>query len=231
MPRPAYADLTVVDVARAAGVSRSTASRVLTGSPRVSPQARDRVLSAAKALGYRANPVARALATAGGHRVVLVVVGDTEDVVADDYVARALTAAAEVCGPIGLGVSLVWLPLQGSTSLLQELAADRSVAGLVIINTTASILAALPRQLRGRTVSIGIGSAHVPAVDVDNAAGATAVLEHLITSGRRRIAMIAGPSWLPCATQRASAGTQKTFWASYSMRSSSASARSSASAM
>jgi DNA-binding LacI/PurR family transcriptional regulator len=63
------------------------------------------------------------------------------------------------------------------------------------------VLEELPRGLAGRTVSIGVGSARVPAVDVDGAAAGRQRVEHLVRSGRRRIAMITGPSWLPC-TQR-----------------------------
>ena len=79
------------------------------------------------------------------------------------------------------------------------LAADRTVRGLVLVNTTESILRTLPRSLSRRVVSIGIGSAGVPSIDVDNAAGATSIVRHLYGSGRRHIAMVAGPRWLPCA--------------------------------
>src|SRR5438105_7156114 len=51
------------DVGRLAGVSHQTVSRVINGSPRVRPETRERVLAAMRELGYRPNPVARALAT------------------------------------------------------------------------------------------------------------------------------------------------------------------------
>lgn len=57
----------------------------------------------------------------------------------------------------------------------------------------------VPRALRGRVVSIGVGSAHVPSFDVDNRAASAAIVGHLLASGRRRIAMLTGPNWMPCA--------------------------------
>ena len=57
----------------------------------------------------------------------------------------------------------------------------------------------MPSSLRGRVASIGIGSRAVPAFDVDNGGAATAVVQHLLATGRRRIAMVTGPHWMPCA--------------------------------
>jgi DNA-binding LacI/PurR family transcriptional regulator len=108
-------------------------------------------------------------------------------------------AGARVCGPEGLGIALRRLPLQAPARELQALARDRTVAGVVLVNTTAELLASVPPALRGRVVSIGAGSVEVPAFDVDAAGAAAATVAHLLGSGRRRIAMVAGPPWLPCA--------------------------------
>jgi DNA-binding LacI/PurR family transcriptional regulator len=78
------------------------------------------------------------------------------------------------------------------------------VAGVVLVNTTTRALEAVPRGLHGRVVSIGAGSSAVPVVDVDSGPAATAVVEHLVRTGRRRIVLLGGPSWLPC-TQRPAA--------------------------
>ncbi|MCW2503523.1 MAG: LacI family transcriptional regulator [Actinomycetia bacterium] len=134
----------------------------------------------------------------GPARVVVGVAGPDRSVLADPYVSRVVAAGAEVCGRLGLGVSLQWLPLAGRDPL-GALAEDGGVAGLVLVNTTSELLKGLPRGLRGRVASIGIGSPGVPAVDVDGASGAAAVVEHLYASGRRRIAMVTGPAWLPCS--------------------------------
>ncbi|MFI6063821.1 LacI family DNA-binding transcriptional regulator [Micromonospora sp. NPDC051227] len=199
MTTAAQRPATLEDVARVAGVSRSTASRVIAGTGFASPAARKQVTAAVDQLGYVPNPAARALVSGGGGvRLVVAVLGTSAAVLDDPYVHQVVGAAARVCTPAGVGVALYWLPF-GDPRSLDQLDGDRSVCGVILVNTTEELLAAVPRSLRGRVVSIGIGSATVPSFDVDNAAGSEAVLRHLHASGRRRIAMVTGPRWLPCA--------------------------------
>ena len=191
---------TLEDVARVAGVSRATASRALTGP--ASTPARVRVQAVAQQLGYAPNPVARALASGSGLRLAVVVHGRSADVLDDPYTNRVVSAVARVVAPQGVGVSAHWLPFDRSgPEVLDRLGQDRTVGGVVLVNTTGPVLAALPRSLRGRVVSIGVGASGVPSFDVDNGGGATKVLQHMVDSGRRRIAMVTGPWWLPCAAR------------------------------
>jgi len=95
-PRPPRSDLslrsaTLLDVARDAGVSRATASRALAGSPRVSPDARDRVMASAKRLQYQVNAAARSLRTSRTGLVGLLIPGYRNDLygpIADRLDAR-----------------------------------------------------------------------------------------------------------------------------------------------
>ena len=191
---------TLDDVARAAEVSRATASRALAGS--ASTPARARVHAAARQLGYTTNPVARALASGSGLRLAVVVHGPAADVLDDPYVDRVVGAAARTAAPQGVGVSASWLPMDRTgPPVLHQLGEDRGVCGVILVNTTGRVLAALPPSLTGRVVSIGVGAPGVPSFDVDNGGAAAAVLDHLYGSGRRRIAMITGPGWLPCAAR------------------------------
>ncbi len=189
MITPTTRPATLDDVARAAGVSRSTASRVIAGTGFASPAARDRVVAAADRLGYVPNPAARALVRGAGVRLVIAVSGADTSVLDDPYVDRVVGAAARVCAPHGIGVALEWLSLRAPAGL-RRLGEDRGVCGVVLVNTTEQVLDAVPAGLRGRVASIGIGSAAVPSFDVDNGGGADAVLRHLYDSGRRRIAMV-----------------------------------------
>ena len=194
------AAVTIDHVALAAGVSRSTASRVLSGTGATSPEAGLRVRSAADRLGYVVNPLARALARGeAGTRVVIAVSGPTPEALEDAYLSQVVSGAATVCGNQGIGVSLQWLPLDAPNEPLDRLATDRSVRAVVLVNTTRLVLAALGARLRGRVVSIGLGGPGVPSFDVDNSGGSTALVQYLLATGRRRIVMVAGPSWLPCA--------------------------------
>ncbi|MEV4120145.1 LacI family DNA-binding transcriptional regulator [Micromonospora sp. NPDC049645] len=198
MTAAAHRRATLEDVARVAGVSRSTASRVIAGTGFASPAAREQVSAAVDQLRYVPNPAARALVRGGGVRLVVAVLGTSAAVLDDPYVHQVVGSAARVCTPSGVGVALHWLPI-GDPRALDQLDGDRSVCGVILVNTTEELLEAVPRSMRGRVVSIGVGSATVPSFDVDNAAGSEAVLRHLYATGRRRIAMVTGPRWLPCA--------------------------------
>jgi DNA-binding LacI/PurR family transcriptional regulator len=188
---------TIYDVARRAGVSKSTASRVLTGQPRVSSDAVVQVRRAAVELGYVRNPAALSMSTGNGTRVVIGVVSPRATLVVDEYLARVVATAARVCAGERIGVGLQPLPLNGPDPF-GSLAHDPTVHGIVLVNTTASVLNAVDHRLAGRVVSIGIGSSLVPTVDVDNYLGGRAITSRLVDSGRRRIAMITGPRWMPC---------------------------------
>ncbi|MEV4499050.1 LacI family DNA-binding transcriptional regulator [Micromonospora arborensis] len=198
MTTAAHRPATLEDVARVAGVSRSTASRVVAGTGFASPAARQQVTAAVDQLGYVPNPAARALVRGDGVRLVVAVLGTSAAVLEDPYVHQVVGSAARVCTAAGVGVALHWLPL-GDPRGLDQLGGDRTVCGVILVNTTEDVLDAVPRSLRGRVVSIGVGSQTVPSFDVDNGAGAEAVLRHLYATGRRRIAMVTGPRWLPCA--------------------------------
>ncbi|WBB76248.1 LacI family DNA-binding transcriptional regulator [Micromonospora sp. WMMD1128] len=204
MGTPTARPATLDDVARAAGVSRATASRVLGGYGFASAGARARVSAAADHLGYVPDPTARALVRGAGVRLVVAVVGRDDSVFDDPYVHRVVSAASRVCAPHGVGVALEWLPLDDPSGLVR-LGADRGVHGVILVNTTQAALDAVPARLHGRVASIGRGSATVPSFDVDNAAGAGAVLRHLYATGRRHIVMVTGPRWLTCAERSVTA--------------------------
>jgi DNA-binding LacI/PurR family transcriptional regulator len=198
-PAPGYRPnrTTLADVAREAGVSRATASRVIAGYGSVAAETRELVSAAAARLGYIPDAAGRALASGTGFRLVVAVTGTTASVLDDPYVHRVVGSAATVCAHHGVGVSLYWLPLHSPWEL-GVLAEDRGVSGVLLVNTTNQVLAAVPTAPAGRIVSIGVGSAIVPSFDVDTACSTTAMVHHLYASGRRRIAMVSGPAWLPC---------------------------------
>jgi DNA-binding LacI/PurR family transcriptional regulator len=160
----------IADVARRAGVSPATASRALSGAGPVSAAARREVLAAAEALGYRPHPVARSLARRGGTRIVLAVRDARAGILTDPFVARATAAIAAVADEHGLGVSLRRLPLDARAAL-DDLAGDRGVAAVVLAGHDRTVLAGLPRQLRGRVAAIGVGGPGVARADVDSGAG------------------------------------------------------------
>ena len=192
-PRP-----TLADVARAAGVSRATASRAINGMYGTSEAMRDHVRGVAVELGFEPNAVARALAsgrTSASRRErieVLIVDPDPDALSAKPFYGRVLTGAMRALGDrdISLEVRLVPAPPAGD--------ADPPF-GRLLINMAGAEGAAFAR--RGRTMSLGRSAPGVAFVAPDNDGGGYQAAVHLVTTGRRRIGAVFGPP-TPCALER-----------------------------
>ena len=94
----------MADVARVAGVSHQTVSRVINGSPNIRPSTRERVEAAIEQLGYRPNLAARALVTRRTHMIGVVVTGGGE--YGPSSIQRSVEAAARQAGYFVSAVSL-----------------------------------------------------------------------------------------------------------------------------
>lgn len=199
---------TIIDVARHAGVSKSTVSRVLTGGP-VSQEARERVLAAMKALNYQPNAVARGLVS---NRSMLlgVLISD----VADPYYAELMRGMEERALKHRYDLlihSTLW-EQERELAYLRRLV-SRRVDGVIIvggreITDPALIDTYLHMAGQGRPllfIDRGVDDVKVPRVEVDNVAAAREATRHLLDLGHRRIAHIAGPADV-CASQARVAG-------------------------
>ncbi|WP_026555918.1 LacI family DNA-binding transcriptional regulator [Arthrobacter sp. 35W] len=200
--------VTLSDVARHAGVSLATASRVLNGSDRT-PAAgiAERVKAAAVELGYVANAQAQALARAAT-RLVGLVVHD----IADPYFSTIARGVQHSAGEKGRQVLLA------SSDHGPEAELD-AVSAFIAYRTDAIILAgsrsetpdpALTALLAGYIAGGGrvvtLGATDVPGaqhLDLANEAGAFELASALIARGSTRFAILAGPGTLTTARQRA----------------------------
>jgi DNA-binding LacI/PurR family transcriptional regulator len=184
------------DVARLAGVSHQTVSRVLNGHPSVSPDTRERVLQAVRQLNYRPNAMARGLA--GRRSRVLGVVSFDTILYGPAATLLGIERAARAAG---YGVSIVTLEQLDRAGVVDAVntLADQSVAGVVIIAPQMAAVAALhslPRGIPAVAVESDVGG-HIPAVAVDQLAGARLAVEHLLSLGHETVWHIAGPrDWL-----------------------------------
>jgi DNA-binding LacI/PurR family transcriptional regulator len=195
-PRPVMAD-----VARRAGVSLQTVSRVLNGHPNVSPGTKADVLAAIRELGYRPNAAARTLVT-GKTNVLGVISFDTTL-----YGPASMLYGIERAAHPNYFVAIASLSAFDRRSLIQ--AADRflgqGVAGIIVIapqteavDTLAGLAARVP------LVAVGCGATgSVPSVKIDNLAGAAMATRHLLELGHRTVYHIGGPaSWLDARDRR-----------------------------
>lgn len=178
-----------MDVAARAGVSKSSVSRVLQGSPLVSGEARAAVLRAIEELGYRPNAAARTLARRQSHSIGVLVsdlhnpffpmVLDGIDAVADEHGYTPLVVSGRRRGQAeeqALG-RLLELQVDGVIAVTERL--PRAIAVEAARSVPLVMLAQGPR---------------IPRVDTvvsDNRAGARLIVDHLVALGHRNIAMIA----------------------------------------
>jgi DNA-binding LacI/PurR family transcriptional regulator len=186
----------IKDVARLAGVSHQTVSRVLNDHPMVSVGTRERVLAAIRQLDYRRNAMARGLA---GRRSRVIGVVTLETILYGP--AATLLGIERAAGAEGYGVSIATLERidhRGVESALSALA-DQSVAGVVVIAPQGAAVRAL-RGLSPATPAVAVEAdtgGRIPVIGVDQRAGARMAVEHLIGLGHREVWHLAGPpDWL-----------------------------------
>jgi DNA-binding LacI/PurR family transcriptional regulator len=186
---------TLEQVAALAGVSRATVSRVVNGSPRVSPERRALVEHAIGKLGYVPNRAARSLVTRRSDSVALIMSEAEERVFAEPFFAGIARGVASVLATTEM--QLVLLMAQDPSQR------ERVVNYIVNHHADGALLASvhgddpLPRRLVDAgvpTVLVGRPVSRVAAsyVDADNRGGAREAVAYLVGKGRRRIATITG---------------------------------------
>lgn len=190
---------TLAQVAAAAGVSPATASRVLTGSVRVSTSTRRQVYDAVSRMGYvrqRAPRGTAAKTLADG--VTAVICDHLPRLFSEPYYARLLSAAGAVIAEHG--THLMVTTVTPASSTLPALSGAVLIVGarerhpLAIKLSTSGV----PVRNIGRPPH----DLKLPFADVDNFDGGRQAAEHFLLSGRRNVAAIGGPPSLPGARDR-----------------------------
>jgi DNA-binding LacI/PurR family transcriptional regulator len=187
--------VTLDEVAQAAGVSRSTASRVLTSDPRVSPDARRAVERAASKLGYVPNQAGRALSTGRSDAVALVVFEPTTLLFGDPFFPRLLRGLGDILNSRDMQLILLAPQSAPDSDRVERYVAAGHVDGALLVSLPSSH--PLPGRLTSRGIPVVIGGRPTEAdrfnhVDVDNVAGASHAVAHLVAGGRRTIATVTG---------------------------------------
>lgn len=183
---------TIKDVAREAGVSVATVSRVLNESGPVREETRRRVWEVAASLRYVPNETARSLITRST-RTLGVVLPDLHGEFFSEVI-RGIDQRAQR--------ERYHLLVSGSHNEREEIEAAlrlmrRRVDGLVLMSPdidAAGLEANLPHDLPVVLLNCAIRATAVPTITIDNFGGATAMVRHLLGLGHRRIGFIGGPA-------------------------------------
>jgi DNA-binding LacI/PurR family transcriptional regulator len=189
----------MTDVARLAGVSHQTVSRVLNDHPNVKEQTRLRVRAAIAELGYRPNRAARALVT--GRSQLIGIVAQNSTLYGPASLLAAFEQAAAEAG-FAVSVGSVGRLDRESIAGAVDRHLDQRVAGLVVIAPVASAGAALEEMPAGVPLVTIDGDPHRAhaLVTVDQVAGARAATQHLLDAGHRTVWHVTGPAdWYDAA--------------------------------
>lgn len=192
---------TIRDVARAAGVSVATVSYVLNDSATISLETRQKVLQAVQELDYHPNSFARGLANKKTNTLSLLLPSARS--VADPFLMQFISGVTEAAAEAGY--SLLLVPGRPLTAPLQELVKNRRADGLILMESEVRdariaylLKAEFPFVLFGRSLE----HPNLTYVDLDNQAGATMAIHHLLALGHRRIGYIGADRHLVFARLR-----------------------------
>jgi len=183
--------VTSIEVAKRAGVSQSTVSRVFSeNSPNVSKKARQRVLNAAQELGYQPNIIARMMSTRQTN-----IVGIVMATITSPFYPYVLENFLEELQAIGRQVLLFTASASQSVDDILPLALQYQVDALIITSATLSSEMAAKSIQSGTPVILfnrSVNNPIVNAVCADNIAGGRLAADVLLDTGHEKLAFIAG---------------------------------------
>jgi LacI family transcriptional regulator len=189
---PLHTRPTIADVARVAGVGKSTVSKAVNNSGAVSARTRQQIDAAIAQLGYRPDGVARALTTSRTHIIGLLVAS-----IANPFYSEMIQSIHREAARHGYRLVLATTETGSdlTADLLEDLITDR-VDGLIFASATLADRPLVERHMA--RLPIVLAARHLVDVDVDyvtcdNQEAARVAVAHLVERGHRRIAFVSGP--------------------------------------
>jgi LacI family transcriptional regulator len=187
-------NLTLIDVAKLAGVSRSTVSRVVNEDPNVSDDVRDRVLTVIHQTGYQPNMAARSLRTKSSNILGLVIPENVRTLYTDPFFLQLNQGTTQACNAHDKTLAL--FVESNEETLIPRVTRGGHLDGVVVQSGRANgrliralVAAKIPFVVAGRPHNTN-GTSYV---DIDNTSASYSATIHLVRLGYRRIATITGP--------------------------------------
>lgn len=188
---------TLDEVARVAGVSRATVSRVVNGSPKVSADVRRSVEKVIDRLGYVPNRAARSLVTRRSDSIAVVITEPANRLFNDPFFPRLIRGVSTALSARDLQLVLLMPDDDVDERRTVRYLTGGHVDGVILVSLHGDD--PLPRQLAARNIPLVVlarppHGVDVNYVDADNRDGARRATAHLLDGGRRDVATITGPS-------------------------------------
>ncbi|MEL6151322.1 MAG: LacI family DNA-binding transcriptional regulator, partial [Chloroflexota bacterium] len=186
--------LTIKDIAKLAGVSKASVSRVLNGYQHVRPELRERVQKVVAETGYERNTVARLLATDRSNVIGLLIPSGAPAIFTDPYFARLIEGISKAANQHQLTLALfIFYSQEEGIASLQNIISDGFLDGIILSSDYKDdVLFNHLQKASMRFVMIGRppNNEHMSFSDVDNFGGGRTAANYLIQQGYRRIGII-----------------------------------------
>ncbi|GIV10572.1 MAG: LacI family transcriptional regulator [Fimbriimonadales bacterium] len=200
------ADLKQIEIARLAGVSQATVSRVLKGDPQVNEAMRERVLAVVQELGYVPDSRAQSLRSQRTRLLGLVIHRAPEALASDPFFSALIASIVEQAGKHEYHLCVdTARTVRSQRAIYEELLRTRRVDGLILVESESHdkrierlSCEGFPFVLIGRYEPEDA----IATVDNDNIGAAYMATDYLIRTGRTRVAYIGGPAGLTVTRDR-----------------------------
>jgi DNA-binding LacI/PurR family transcriptional regulator len=197
---------TILDIAKAAGVSKGAVSYALNGRPGVSPQTRARILAIAEELGWIPSSAARALSSDRAEAVGMIAVRDPELVATEPYFMRIVAGVERTLAEHGMALLLTVVPDQRrELDIYRRWWGGRRVDGMLLLDMRSDD--PRPDWLRASgapAVIIGAQREYpgIPCTRVNYHDTMSTAVTHLLDLGHRQLARVSGPRGLEHVVRR-----------------------------
>jgi len=191
-------NLTLEDIAKLAGVSRSTVSRVVNGHPSVRNIIRKRVLNVIESTGYRPNAAARTLALQRSQTIGLILPLSISIFFTDPYYPHLTKGIAQACNQYDYTLAFFLVNSKDEEeNIFSRVSRKGLLDGVIVQSGQQGDQGIIGRMIDANMPLVVVGrpfrSDNVSYIDIDNINAARNAVSHLVRAGRQRIAAITGP--------------------------------------